>query len=453
MPIKSILFLGAFGLCATGALVEPMLGVLAYMAHYCIGAENQWWAEPIRSWGIRYSFILGATTAVGLLLQHWRLRFGASALVGQEILALAFLAVVWLGVVWGWDSSGQEMLAGQDPTCWKMTKVIFFALMLTHIVTTMADLDWIVWVLIVTAFILGLQAFDTPYEAFSSQGRLETVGGPDFRDSVILGGYLSAMLPIIGTQFLRSKWLGKLVCVMAGAFVTNAVVLTRSRGAVVGLAVGSVAALLLAPGKHRKKILVGLAVAVAGGLYLVDRGFVERAQTITASEEERDRSAQSRIEIWEGGVEMLLANPLGVGPDNFRKAIGHYSLQNPDRDAHNTFVRCAGELGFPGILLYGALIGNAFKMLWGIVKKARDLPAAERDRLTYMSYGIAISIIIFLSAGQTSSMVYIEGLWWLLLLPVSVERALENAREDLRPARVQITPGPACIPGNKLAGG
>lgn len=427
MSVKTLLFLGLFAACAAGALFSPLLGVLGYMAHYCVGPERQWWGMEVSHWGLRYSFALGAATALGTLLHYRKLRFGASLLTSQELLALAFLAVVWLTLVFGEDTTWQQKaFSDQDAIHVKMAKVVFFTLMLTHVVTVRKNVDRVVWLLVITSLMLGVQAYDTPHEWYN-KGRLETVGGPDFRESNILAAHLAAVLPLIGMQFLRTDWRGKILCLVAGVFATNAIILTRSRGAVVGLAVGSAVALLAAPGKHRAKIFAGLAVVLAGGLYLTDPGFIERAKTIDATEEERDTSAQSRIEIWQGGIEMALANPLGVGPGNFRSAIGRYAPQHPDRDAHNTFVRCVGELGFTGLLVYVVVIVNAFRMLVRIARRARSLPQPDQDKFLYLSYGLAISLTIFMGCSMTVTLLYTEGLWWFLLMPVCLGRALDNA--------------------------
>ena len=70
---------------------------------------------------------------------------------------------------------------------------------------------------VIGAMILGMQAWSTPYSAFEG-GRLETVGGPDFRECNFFAAYMATMLWIIGTQFVRSGWVGKTVCFVAGGF-------------------------------------------------------------------------------------------------------------------------------------------------------------------------------------------------------------------------------------------
>ena len=327
MGLKTILFILLFAFCSGGALFSPILGVLGYVGNYVIGPGGKWWHAPLSPLGIRYSYLLALLTGVGIALNWRRLRFGKSIFVRQEKLILLFLGIVWMSVAIGEATVGQYTKV--DHPSMKMTKMVIFALMLSHVVTDFKNLDRLLWVLIIAALILGLQAYDTPRSAFN-RGRLESVGGPDFREANYLAAYLAAMLPLIGVQFLRSKWLGKATCLLAGVFVTNAIILTRSRGAVLGLALGVLVALLLAPKKHRSKILIGLIVAGLGGLYLTDPQFIARTSTIARPQEERDAASQNRIAIWRGAAKMIVSNPLGVGAGNFFQTIGRYA---PDCDS------------------------------------------------------------------------------------------------------------------------
>ena len=65
MPVKTILFLVAFAAVCGGAIYTPLIAVVGYVLHYQIAPEGQWWAAPIASWGIRYSFVLGAAAVGG----------------------------------------------------------------------------------------------------------------------------------------------------------------------------------------------------------------------------------------------------------------------------------------------------------------------------------------------------------------------------------------------------
>lgn len=427
MPLKTILFIVVFTACSIGALFTPLLGVLGYVGHYCLG-ERHWWLAPIRELGLRYSFTLALMTAIGIAIHFRKLRYGGSLFVRQEKLILVFLGLVWLSTLLTAATEGRYTTV--DHPSLKMTKVFIFLLMLTHVITTTRNLDYLLWVLVAGAFVLGVEAYTTPRSEFAS-GRLETVGGPDFREANFLAAFLGAMLPIVGIQFLRSGWPGRIACLVSGVFATNAVILTRSRGALVGIAGGALAACLLAPKQHRYKILLGLVIAAIGGFYLSDPGFIERAGSITTGEQERDPAAQSRIEIWTGSVKMLREHPMGVGVGNFYQAIGEYAPKYPKADAHSTFVRCYGELGLPGIILFCLIIGYGGITLKRVVEEARDLPDAQRDSITFMAYGLGISLATILTCGLVISLLYTEALWWLLALPACLQRAVANTKEDL----------------------
>lgn len=426
MGTKSILFIGLFALCSCGALVAPIFGALGYMGHYCVGPEKQWWAAPFSHLGIRYSFTLAALTALGMVL-HWnKLRFG-KFLMSQEKLILLFLGVVWLGVLIGDETIGRYTTV--DHPSLKMTKVILFALMLSHVATNTKNLHWVIWVLVLGAMVLGMQAYDTPRQAFF-QGRLETVGGPDFRDANHLAGFLGAMLFFIGAQFLRSGLAGRSVCFVAGAFAAEAIVRTRSRGAMIGVMGGAMVAFFLAPKKHRSKVLVGIILAAMGGFYLSDTQFRSRAMTIKRSEADRDASAQSRLEIWSGGGKMLSANPMGVGIGNFYQNIGRYAPMHRGRDAHSTFVRCACELGVLGITVFILLVANAVRILIGIIKRTRVMPEKYGKHILWMSYGSLTALAALLTYGLTGTAIYMEALWWMLVMPVCLSRAVDNLIRD-----------------------
>jgi O-antigen ligase len=429
MPLRTVLFLGLFVVCTAGALYAPILGVLGYVAHYCIGPERQWWEAPIQYWGLRYSFTLGAATAIGLALHIRRLRWGDRFFVRHEWLILAFLAVVWLSTVTSGPTTARYTTV--DHPSIKLTKVIIFALMMSHIVTTPKRLDALLWTLVAGSLVLGLQAYTTPYRQFAA-GRLEQVGGPDFAEANFFAAFCIAMLPIIGMQFFRSGWIGKGVALIAGAFTANAIVLTRSRGAVVGFAVGIFAATFAAPKRYRWPILAGLVVAALGFLHLSDPQFLNRASTILADEGERDPSAQNRIEILQAGWEMFKDHPLGVGAGNWYQTIGRYNEKFTRRDAHNTFLKTACELGIHGFAIFAAIIANAIIVLRRIRRRAEALPSQQRRDTLMLSFGLTTSLVAYLACCMTVTLIYIEILWWLLVLPVVFERTVANLEADVR---------------------
>ncbi|TMQ21057.1 MAG: O-antigen ligase family protein [Deltaproteobacteria bacterium] len=138
------------------------------------------------------------------------------------------------------------------------------------------------------------------------------------------------------------------------AFYT--VFMTQSRG---GLVAG-----LLVPGIYIVRrwglksaipaVIVALPVLMLGG----------------RSGESADQSTQERYEAWATGLTMFKGNPIfGVGARQF--AEHHYLT------AHNTFVLCMGELGFPGLLLFIAILYLSFKSLIVGLRELRHVPGSE----------------------------------------------------------------------------
>jgi putative inorganic carbon (hco3(-)) transporter len=427
MGIRTLLFAAIFLACCGGALFVPLLGLLGYMAHYIVGPESQWWTVPLRQYEIRYSLILAIMAGFGIALNSQKLRYGASLLTTQEKLLLVFVAFQYLlrGI-----SEPTVAYTVVDHPSLKLTKVAIFCLMLTHVVTDAKSIKALLWTLVLSTFILGIEAYTKPRSVFAS-GRLEGVGGVDFSEANFLPAFIGGVLPLMGVLFLESRWLGRLVVLAAGVFSVNAVVLTRSRGAVVGMALGGLASLLLAPRGYRTKIFAGLMVAGMGAFYLSDPTFLARISTIDSGEQQRDRSAMSRFELWDVAMRMASDHPQGVGPGNFGQFAGLYNSKYKDRDVHSTYLRCYAELGIPGSLLFLGLIVQAVAVSKRTIQKAYGLPPEHRAGILLPSFGLAVGLFMMLGCGLTVTLLYTEALWWFLLMPLCVERAADNLAADL----------------------
>lgn len=437
MGVTTVLFLAGVFLSMLLALRWPVVGVVAYFGVYCVNTENQWWSAAIQDWHLRYSFYLAAASVLGTVINWKRLRLKES-LSAVEIMMLALLALVCVGAVVH-PAKAQE---SADPLVLKTAKIVLMVMVLTHVVTTPRRLNLLLWMLVLCSLKLGLDAHAAPVAQFRS-GRLDRLGGIDFTDSNAFAGFCAAMLPVIAVQFLRTGWMGKALCLVSGAFTANAVVLTRSRGAVVALAGGLLAALVLAKGRLRLAVL-GLAVlGAAGAAAVVDKSFLDRAATIDQTvQRNKEASAQLRLAIWRTSWDIFRDNPLGVGPENFSQMLPKY---NPEigrttiaeqvvgRDAHNTIIRCAVELGVPGVALLLGMIVWAFVLTARNIRRAMHLPQPQRWKSQFTALTLGVSLAIFVCAGLTVTLLYVEAMWWLLALPVCMGRCLENQIEEMTP--------------------
>lgn len=424
MSLKGLAFIFIFFFWVFGALLAPHLGIYAYVADYCIAPAQQWWGRPFFHMGFRFSLIIAIATSLGVVFQRSKLEFGKKFFYNQEFNLVLLLGVVWLLFFISPETVGRYVSV--DHPSVKFTKVVIFILLMTHVVTDLKKLNGLLVVLSSVSLYLGVKAWQTPYGRFVG-GRLEGIGGADFAEANFLAAFMAAMLPIIGIQFIKSKlWYGKFYYFSCAAFAANTISLCRSRGSFVGLAAGAMVACLFAPQKIRKQVFVLMIVGVLGMIYVSDDYFLQRISSITMDQGDMDASSASRIDFWKAGFRMFSDKPLGVGPGNFFQNIGFYLPGAEGRDTHNTYIRCATELGFAGILLLMIVTWNGIINLMRVHKKLKFLPYEISQEISYVFFGLLISLVIVLACGMTITMTYTEFFWLIIMLPVCLIRSLDN---------------------------
>jgi O-antigen ligase len=177
------------------------------------------------------------------------------------------------------------------------------------------------------------------------------------------------------------------------------ILLAQSRGVFIGLLVGfgpPLLARLMKRPSRAAPMLVLLAVIAA----LVPAASWHRLGSITnltetvgepdkegrarARESKPDEwasgSARQRFEILKTGLNIAASHPvLGVGIGCYREANARYAPQLGERDAHNTYVRVAAEMGLPGLLLWLGLVGRCWFGCDVGARSSRRMPARYRS--------------------------------------------------------------------------
>jgi putative inorganic carbon (hco3(-)) transporter len=404
MPLRTLLYLGLFVAAFLGSIfAHPIIGVYAYLATYNINPLGQWWGAYLPGFAQRYAMLLALAIGLGVLFQHSKLRYGR-LLVRQEVLLILFVGIMWLSVVLGQGS-------GIHFNIEKMTKVLFVLLMASHIITTRRFFEGMVWVFIISGLYLGYEMYGGA--GTTRGGRFDAgVGGSDFGEGNFLAAHFAFILPFIGVVLAKGSWKVRLFTLVPAVFIVNAIVITRSRGAFLALAVAGIAALLLSARvkRYRKQLVLLLFVGALGAVTLTDDMFWERMVTIQAQEDfgERDLSAQHRLDAWHGAWLMAQDHPLGVGVGNFFHQIGNYYPELTGRDTHNTYLRCLAELGFHGFFVLVMLIVSAFFMLWRIERECESLDHEPQNFFHLYAFALKLSLIAYLVAAMFISSVYIE---------------------------------------------
>lgn len=435
-PLKTILYLVLFAIAFFASILKhPVIGVYAYLVTYNINPLGQWWGRFLPGLASRYAMLLTLAIGLGILFQRAKLRYDRFWEL-QELWFILLVGIMWLSVIIGHGS-------GIHYNIEKMTKVLLVLLMASHVVTTTKHFEGMIWVFILSGFYLGYELYGGA-GAFRG-GRFHAgVGGSDFGEGNFLAAHFGFVLPFVGAMILKGNWKVRALCILVSVFMVNAIILTNSRGIFIALLAAVVMAPLFAANlkKYRRKIFVLLIIGILGAMQLTHEGFWDRMSTIQAEEEDRDRSAKSRLEAWDGALLMAKDYPLGVGVGQFINYIGVYYPELTGRDTHNTYLRCLAELGVQGFLVMVLMTVTAFIMLRNIDRRAVDLPPEIARNFYLYSFATKLSLVVYMTAAIFISSVYIEEFYWLLLFPVFLKRVLDNEfidariREEIRQAMV-----------------
>ena len=423
MALKTILYiiLLFFGI-AGSVTYHPLIGILGYLVTYNINPASHWWGVTLLNWGIRYSFFLAAATGLGIIFRGSKLKFN-KLFEAQEILLIVFLGIIWLSIPLGFGFNQAESNAV------KMLKIVTILLMASHIITELKYYEIMIWTFIISGLYLGYETYAAPSSLFSGARFDRGIGGSDFSEGNFLGAHFAMLLPFIGIQFLKGSWKKKVVCLISGVFVVNAIILCRSRGVFLAIIVGLIAAVIFSLSGYRRKILVGIVFGLVGGVLLTDPEFWPRMMEININENQMDASSQGRIMAWKAALSMAGDHPFGVGEANFQTYVGRYNPAISGKDTHNTFFRCLAELGFQGAFVLLLLIGNAFRIMFSLKKDIAELP--NREDFLWHIYALKIALVIYLVSGIFITHTYIEEFYWLLMFPLFLKRSVQNEIREM----------------------
>jgi probable O-glycosylation ligase (exosortase A-associated) len=207
-----------------------------------------------------------------------------------------------------------------------------------------------------------------------------------------------------------------------------AVVLTYSRGAMLGLA----ALLLLWALKSRFKLLagVGLLVTALAIVAYAPQAWMQRMETIRTAPE-TDASAQSRLRAWKFASDLARDHPVfGGGFETFTLPLyAQYGIDDT-HGPHSIYFQMLADHGFPGLLLFLTLIASCWWSCRRLVRRFR-----KHETLNYLAeYArmLQLSFASFLVSGAFLGRAYFD-LFYQLVATVIILKSL--ARRELQEAQ------------------
>jgi len=197
-----------------------------------------------------------------------------------------------------------------------------------------------------------------------------------------------ALSLLIGFAIRKRKPHSVLFYGLAAAIVFYTVFMTQSRG---GLVAGLLVPAIFIVRRYGLKSMIPAAAVALPVLLLGGR-----------SGENAEQSTLERYEAWSTGLSMFKGNPIfGVGARQF--AEHHYLT------AHNTFVLAFSELGFPGFVLFMAVLYLSFKSLVVGLRDLRNVPGSDAATTWGLSLLASMAGIVFQI--NTLSFAYHSVMW------------------------------------------
>jgi O-antigen ligase len=163
-----------------------------------------------------------------------------------------------------------------------------------------------------------------------------------------------------------------------------------------------------------------------------------------------DSAILARLELWRTAWAMFKDYPLGVGIGQFKYVVEDYDTGRlehafglPRRVTHNTYLLCASELGFHGLIVFMALLGLSLWKVRVSLKLAGRSDDPPEARL--LAYGCLLSLVVYMTTGAFTDRLYTESFWWVAALPVLLERAVQAEVLARRPSAVAAKRRPVTL--------
>lgn len=365
--------------------------------------------------------LISLSLATAAAIFEGRIRFKSSAI---WLLLLAFSAVIVASSV-GAQYPDVSYAGLSVWVNWILMVVLIGAGLRTKAEFFLLLVSFGLWNLKMTQF--GVRAWFRSGFSFRASG---VSGGPGwFQNSGEFGIEMCVFLPL-AIYFAIGLWprLSRvqkvvLLCVAASALVS--MVVTSSRGAIIGAAAIGLWFLL----RSQQKLKATVAIAAASlAIWLI----IPQESKARFSEMGEDQTSQSRLTYWKDAVEITNNHPfLGIGYENW---IPYYrSRYNPRGELpHNFLLECSSELGYVGLAVLLALIAAAFRETW-LVRKRCGPGSPSEDRFYWaMAHGLDGAMIGFAVSGSFVTVLFYPYLWMniALILALSAVSRLPRARQQ-----------------------
>jgi len=332
--------------------------------------------------GFNLTNVLLAWTVFTYVLSRRHASGPRAPLSGLHLVLLVYLGMCLMSLIWaGWTYGGWYWREQLIPLK-RFLVPVSMAFLAYWIVRDVRTLKTVLAVMMVSVAVIALAS---AYEYMDRGGGTfnHSRVGAIASDPNVLGAFFVTYMFLFAALLLeRPKEPQGWAMILPFLLCARGIMVTFSRGAYVAFAA---AALALSWFKSKRLFLAALAVGAlavlnpvllpSGIRYRMGQTLEQKPQANEADLVDRlEPSAGNRLVIWRGAVAMIREHPLrGVGFGAFPEFLTQYTDGEMGyKDAHNIYLRIAGELGLPALLVFLGFLGMAGRMAWRVYRRSGD---------------------------------------------------------------------------------
>jgi len=254
------------------------------------------------------------------------------------------------------------------------------------------------------------------------------------------GGYLGLHVPLVLAGVIYARPTRRPWIVLLGIVLVAAIVISRSRGAWIGMG-GSTAVVLLAVMPRMRPVgavvavlMVVVFVAIAAWQISVGitsvlpdparaavEGRIELRDALRIVVED-DYPVSERLAQWEVGWRMFMHHPLvGVGAGNYDASYPRFDFApfyTPPGHAHNIYINFAAEAGLPGVA------GFLLLTLWSLWRAVRAVQWSRGSDWEWATVGV-LGGSVALALHNLFDSLFVSGMGMVFALFIALSYAIE----------------------------
>ncbi len=388
------------------------------------------------TWGFAYSMpfaqLVGIVLLVSIFLNRDKLRRPPS----DPILVVWIFFIIWLAIT-------TLFALDQESAVTQLSKVIKIqvpTLLTLLVVRTRADLDKLVWVIVLSIGFFSVKGGLFTIMTGGTAGRVYGPPGSFIQENNSLALATLIVIPLFlylgrtaKNQYVR---FGVIISAVLSVF---SVLGSQSRGALIGIA----AVGLYYWWQSKSKLVSGFFVVLLAvvGFAFMPQSWHDRMETIASYEQ--DASAMGRINAWWYSFNVASDRLTGGGMQSWSPENFAIWAPNPEdvHAAHSIYFGILGDHGWPGLILFLSIFYMAWRRLHRTLKLSRGKPELEADY--WLASMLAVSFVAYAAGGAFLSLSYFDLPWHLvavavLLYSFAAERKMEIGSTDLTHSRQRL---------------